>query len=192
MKKIIGFTSIAVLCALTASVQANGFSYTYIEGGLVNYDNDEIEDGKMINASVALTDSVHLIAGGLRTKLDDWDSSFEQYKLGLGTHTSVSEVTDVVLEASAIHVIPPDLHSPETGYDLSARIRTKLNNHLEGNVGMNYTKLPDLDISETNFDVGGRLYFNQNISAGVNYLIDSGGNDDDSNLWTSSLRMDFL
>ncbi|MEZ5477464.1 MAG: hypothetical protein R3E95_08275 [Thiolinea sp.] len=185
--------NIKVACSLsllifTSLSHAGDFNYSYLEAGLNHYDNDGIDKSMAFKGAIAVNENIHAFAGVNRTTLKGYGDKISQYKLGLGMHSSISDSTDLVIEGSATRFDNNHSYSSDTGFDISAGIRKKLNNRLEGNLSAHYTSLPSLDLSEAGMNMGGRFYFNENISAGLQYHI----SDSDSNFLSSSLRLGFL
>ncbi len=192
MKKIIKVSSALVFFALASGSQAGDFNYTYIEGGMNHYDIDEIDHSIEINGSIALNDRVHLFAGYNQTDFKfqgyrySGEITIDQQQIGIGTHFSSSQNTDLLVEAGILRLDAPGYGASETGFLLSSGVRHKINDKLEGTAGIKHMYLNE-DTSETSANVGGRLYFNESLSAGLTYSVVEG-----ESLFRSSIRLGTL
>lgn len=191
MKKILGLASVFVLSGLMSVSHADGFSYSYLDGEYYQYDDMEIDGGISLSGAATINESLHVLGGYQTADLETFfgDVTVSQFKAGLGVHTPVAYGTDVVLEGALLNISSEfgGQSVSENGYEFSAGVRQKLNNRLEGNLGVAYTSVPDMDIDETSVNVGGRLYLSERFSAGAQYH-----NVEGDDFFKYSVRMDFL
>ena len=173
-----------------------GFGYSYVEGGVNHYTADGVTYSVEANGSLAVGSNIHLLGGIQKTKLDSCCSDIDpitQYEVGAGVHGSITQTTDLVLDASFVRMSAESnwgSSGSSNGYTTSAGIRSKLMDQLEGDASISYSGLIGEDYSEVGYEVGGRYYLLDNISAGAHYRAVKGVGD--SGVVNASLRAEFL
>lgn len=184
-----GTTILATLLLLPLASHADGFGYTFVEGGVVNTEIDvgpaDIDgDGLGINGSFGLNDSLHVIAG--YTDVDyDFGIDGSVTNVGLGFNTSLSADLDFVADVSYVdaEIATGFGSADETGYGLGAGVRGRATDRVELEARLGYV---DLDDSDTAVQVGGRYYLSDSFALGA------GLTDNDAGLtWTLGLRAEF-
>jgi hypothetical protein len=174
---------------LPTALYADGFDYTFVEGGIVN---TEVEvgpidvdgDGFGVNGSFRITDNVHFLAG---YSDQDYDFGIDGNTLsaGVGLNMGINEDLDFVANLSYIdaEIDTPFGSAGEDGYGVGAGIRARAGEKVEIDAGLNYV---DLDESDTVLSVGGRYYFNDS------FALTGGLSDADAGLsWSIGLRAEF-
>ena len=171
-------------------VLADDFSYTYLQVtyGTVDIDNVSVDgDGLGLSGSYGITDSLNIVAG---YQTADFDSiaDADEWSIGLGVHTPITDTLDVVAAVSYVDVSIDALGIPiaeDDGFGLGVGIRANLTSKVEVNAGISY-----VDLSDSGDDVGfggGVLYnFTDIFSVGV-----SADWDDDVTAYSLSGRVYF-
>lgn len=187
--KIIYSISAAVLAVLATSIQAEDFSYNYVEGAYESLDLDG-PDGDIyrLSASYELTPQFNVIGeyavGDLENPLGGSDLDFEESAIGLGYHTRIAERTDFT---SNLKVVNQDIDfiGDDTGYGVGVGLRHKPVDSLELDANIDYIDVNDND--DTRYKVGARYFFNPAISAGVGYSTSA----EDVDVFSGNLRWDY-
>ncbi len=182
-------TALVSLLALPCTSFADGFDYTFVEGGFVNSEIDvgpaDIDgDGLGVNGSFAVRDNVRIIAGYMDQDYDfGVDGSLLRF--GAGFNTEITPDLDFVADISYVdvEVSAAGISEDETGYELGAGVRGRTSSSIELEAGLTYL---DLDDSETGIRVGGRYYFSDSLAAGL-WLDDN----DTFSRWTLGIRAQF-
>jgi hypothetical protein len=184
-------TALLTLTALPCAAFADGFDYTFVEGGLVNSDIDGVNvdgDGFGLSGSFAIGDNMRIIAGYDDIEYDfgvfgDVDGSI--MTLGAGFNTGLTADLDFVADLSYVDAEATSgvASADETGYRIGAGIRGRTSSKLELEAGLIHL---NLDGSDTGIRVGGRYYFSDSFAAGLG-LTDI----DDSFSWTLGIRAEF-
>lgn len=184
-------TVLLTLSALPCAALADGFDYTFVEGGIVNSEIDGADvdgDGFGLSGSFAVGDSMRIIAGYDDVEYDvgilgDVDGTV--ITLGAGFNTGLTADLDFVADLSYVdaEVANGVASVDETGYRIGAGVRGRTSSKLELEAGLMHL---DLDGSDTGIRVGGRYYFSDSFAAGL------GLTDIDDNLsWTLGVRAEF-
>jgi opacity protein-like surface antigen len=180
MKKTLLAAAVLAAASFGASAAENttadAISYTYVEGNYVVYNTDvdmnsDVDfKGFGAKGSFEIADQFHVFGGYSKVNNDDFlDIDLDETQLGFGWHKSVSDNADATLELSAIRQgvdvsfmgISADDHA--NGYRASAGFRSAFNEHLVGNLKVNYTDGSDFD-SEFTPSFGLEVKFNQMFS----------------------------
>ncbi len=183
------FVMLLVGLAATAEAQNSDFDYSYIELSYSDADYDTLNssgDGLGINASVAISDYMHVFGGYAGVDVDN-NADATGWSAGLGLNTDLSDLMDVVVRLSyqSTSLDVPGLGSVEDdGLGLGAGVRVGANEWIEVFGGLTYL---DLDSgNETVFDAGFLLNFGDDFAIGV-----SGAWDDDVDVWSLNGRLYF-
>ncbi|HEY8520708.1 MAG TPA: outer membrane beta-barrel protein [Gammaproteobacteria bacterium] len=191
MKKVLGLIGLAVLpMAANAQQEASrGFSYTYVDVGYVDVENDvgsfDVDgDGLQLRGAVELTDLFYLT--GDYTDLDhegNIDSSM--LSVGVGVRRSVQSNLDLIGEVTWVNaeVDTPFGDADEDGYGLALGLRYRANNDVELEGAIRHV---DVEDSNTLLDLRGRYYLNPSLALTGGLLIDSGDLG-----WTVGIRANF-
>jgi hypothetical protein len=177
------------LVALPLGAQADGFDYTFVEGGIVNTEVDagafDVDgDGFGIGGSFAVADNIHILASYTD---EDYDLGIDGNTLSIGAGFNTALSTDLDLIAHISYVNAELEAGPfsvdEDGYSLGAGIRARTGDKVELEAGLDYV---DLDESDTVLRVGGRYYFNDAFAVGASIADTDGGLS-----WTIGVRAEF-
>lgn len=181
----------ALLAALTLAPlasQAEGPSYSYVEGGYVITDVDGIgsdADGFLIRGSVELTDDFFLFAGYVDQDISGVD--LKQYSVGAGYAWSATDTTDLYgkvgyAKAEADYM---GFGIDDDGYSLGIGVRSFVMEKLELEASVNYVDLSDSG-DDTTFGAGARWYFTEQFAMGI-----EAGVGDDATSYGIGLRWSF-
>jgi len=182
-----------VLFALLAApgfAFADDFNYTYLQISYGNVDLDGVSvdgDGLGIDGSFGITENLNIV-GGYQTA--DFDSlvDADEWFIGLGVHTPISETLDVVGSVSYIDVEIDVLGFPvaaDDGFGLSVGLRAAVTSKVEVDAGISYVDLSDSG-DDTGFGAGVLYNFTEMFSVGL-----SGDWDDDVSIYSLSGRLYF-
>ena len=182
--KIISTLTFASVCCLS-TVNADTFSYSYIEGGIGDYIDDAEDPTFLIGGSYNLSSNFNLLGDYSTTTLaseGSVDLDYDTIALGVGFHTPMNEKTDFIASLKYVSIdlsVTSGFASAEVadadGYSIGAGVRHELSDKVEANLGLDYTEIDDA--SETTITVGGRYFFNEKLSAALSYQ--SGEDDND-------------
>lgn len=182
-------TVFLLLTALPCAALADGFDYTFVEGGFMNTEIDagpfDIDgDGFGLAGSLALGNNMLILAS-----YDDVDYDFgvdgRVMSVGAGFHTGLTPDLDFVADLSYIdaEVSSGMASADEDGYGIGAGLRARASSKVELEAGLRYV---DLDSSDTAVRVGGRYYFTDSFAAGLGIVDNDGGTS-----WTLGVRAEF-
>lgn len=194
LKQSLWVGSISMCLALSVSAEELPLSYSYID---VSYQTGELLDddfdGVGIAASVALHDSIFLIAKyAMAASKDEYytgdgfdDIEFSQLNIGLGVHVPIVSQTDFI---SAISYVRNELdfaglNFEGTGYLINMGFRTKPNKSLELMAVLDYANVEDE--TETGYSFSARVYPVEKVSIGLSY-----GSADDLDTLSLGIRFD--
>ena len=184
------FSLITLLLAFSASASAQGFDYNYLSLGYGNVEFDDVGvdgDGFGVGGSYAVNESFHLFAGYSSAGLD-FDVDAMNWDAGIGYHTGLTEVMDLVASLSYEYVefdTPGFGSFDDSGLGLGIGLRFAASDKLELNAGINYVDLSDSG-DDTGFEAGGLYSFTDVFSLGL-----GGSWSDDSSSYTLSGRFYF-
>lgn len=192
---ISAFTAIGLI----SSAQASDFNYNYVEGSYSAL-NDEFIDGAFnVKGSYDITENINIIGGYTKYNIpDDINGDADNYKIGIGYHTPITEKTDLVTDISYQAVNVEDNDTGESleasGVGVKLGVRHKFSDSIEANASLEHVKLDedeyDMSGTGTTIDLGGRYHINEAMSAGLNFS--TGTEDGSPESLTSSLRWNFL
>ncbi|MGI9236352.1 MAG: outer membrane beta-barrel protein [Woeseiaceae bacterium] len=184
--------STLVLLALTfaASANAKDFDYSFFQLGYGNVEYDDVNvdgDGFGLAGSYSINEDFHVF-GGYEAAGLDFGVDATALSAGLGWHTSLSPVVDLIasvsyqyieLDASGIASVD------DNGLGLGVGLRFAASELLELNAAINHVDFSDTD-GDTGFAAGGLYSFTDAFALGL------GGNwSDDVSSYTLSGRFYF-
>lgn len=176
MNKRIALLALA-LAAAPLAAPAEELSYSYIEGGYQRLDIDDIAEGNggALNASLAITDKLHVFGGYSRHTEETTlavdpafgelrlDTDINLYRVGLGFNHSFNERLDLVVRgayerAHADFAASDDVGGSGSfdgkveGYSAEAGVRSLLADRFEGWALVGYADLGDVELAGEDFD----------------------------------------
>ena len=178
------------LMAMSGLAFADGFSYTYAQAsyGTVDIDTVAVDgDGLGLNGSFGITDNLNIV-GGWQTADFDSIADADEWSLGLGVHTPVTELMDVTASVSYVDVEFDVLGFPvaeDDGFELKVGLRANVTSLIEVNAGVSYIDLSNAG-DDTGFEGGVLFNFTDMFSLGL-----SGEWDDDVSTYSLSGRVYF-
>jgi hypothetical protein len=142
--------------------------YTYVEGGYLNVDYDDIDvdgDGLFLGGSYALHKNVHLLAEYQDADLDG-DADANALLLGVGANLPLRPGLDFVGRLRWINqeIEYGNQSNDEDGYGLEAGIRAMINPQLELDGSIKYVDIDDED--DTSFVIGGLYELTSSFALG--------------------------
>lgn len=165
-------TLILLFLALTASASAKEFDYNYLSlsYGIIEFDDTSFDgDGFGLGGSYAINEDFHVFAGYQAVGLD-FGIDATSFGAGLGYHTSLTPVVDLVASVSYQYV---DFDAPapfsggdDNGFGLDLGLRFAASEELELNAGISYVDLSDSG-DDTGFGVGGLYSFTDAFALGL-------------------------
>lgn len=171
VNKMLRSSLVVLLIAFSASASAEDFDYNYFSLGYGRIDFDNVNaDGDGFNAggSYAISDSFHVFADYGMANLDGGVDATE-IDAGIGWHTSLSDVVDLVAGLSYEYVeldAPAITSVDDSGLGLGVGLRFAASEMLELNAGISYVDLSDSG-SNTSFEVGGLYDVTDAFSIGL-------------------------
>ncbi|MGB5335105.1 MAG: outer membrane beta-barrel protein [Woeseiaceae bacterium] len=179
-----------LVLAFAASASAKDFDYNFFQlsYGNVEYDDVDVDgDGFGLSGSFAINEDFHVF-GGYQAAGLDFGIDATSLGAGLGWHTTLSPVVDLVASISYQYV---ELDASgfgsvdDNGLGLGVGLRFAASEALELNAGINYVDFSDSG-SDTGFGVGGLYSFTDAFALGL-----SGDWSDDVSSYTLSGRFYF-
>jgi len=156
------------LAAAPFAASAGPLSYSYVEGGYLRTEIDDLDgygDGFAINGSVEINDMFHVFGGyAMQDAGDDGLAvDLDQLRLGLGYRYAVSDRTDLVARGayeraeSDIRVddgfFGGDYNADSNGYSVEVGLRSALTDSLEVSVLGGYADVTSGRINGNSVDV---------------------------------------
>lgn len=186
------FRSSLVLLILTfsASVNAQGFDYNYLQlsYGNVEFDNINVDgDGLGLSGSYALNPDWHVFAGYEAAGLD-FGIDATTFGAGVGYNTEMSPTIDMFARLSYQYVeldAPGISGADDSGLGLGVGLRFAASEELELSGGINYVDFGDGG-DDTGFSAGLLYSFTEAFSLGL-----GGSWSDDASSYTISGRFYF-
>lgn len=167
-------TSILVLVAFAMPAIAAELSYSYVEAGYQKIELDDSSgfsvdgDGFGIGGSFEIGDSFHVF-GSYASSSFDFSVDLDEYSLGAGYHTSITNNVDAVFELAYVRAeanTPFGFSVDDDGYGASVGVRAMLGENFELAGSVNYVDLGDSD--GTSFDGTARYYVTPAFALGIN------------------------
>jgi Ax21 family sulfation-dependent quorum factor len=171
-------TALALLAALAAApaAHAGDLSYTWLEAGYLRADPDglDAENGFGLRGSGAITENLHVFGGFDRYSVDvlDDDLDIDQFRLGLGWNTAITDHTDFVARV-AYERIDADIID-DNGWSVEAGVRSAFSPNFEGSAALRYTDIADDDT--TQLVLGGQYKFNATWGIAAEVALGNDGN----------------
>lgn len=142
--------------------------YTYVEGGYVNVDYDDLDvdgDGFFIGGSYALHKNVHLLADYQDYDFDG-NADGNALSLGFGANFPLRQGLDFIgrLRYVETEIEVGNQSNDEDGYGLEAGLRAMINPQLELDGSIKYVDIDDED--DTSFVIGGLYELTSNFALG--------------------------
>ncbi len=178
------------LMAMSSLAFAEGFSYTYLQAsyGTIDIDNVSVDgDGLGLSGSFGITDNLNIV-GGYQTADFDSLADADEWSIGLGVHTPITDIMDVTAAVSYIDVEFVAFGSPiaeDDGFGLDVGIRANLSSLIEVTAGISYVDLSDSG-DDTGFNGGVLFNFTDMFALGL-----SGDWADDVAIYSISGRIYF-
>lgn len=179
-KSLLALSLLSALAASATASAAEGLSYNYVEGGYTatNLKDAPDSDGWGLNGSVAIAPSFHVFGSYNNQDLEDSDSSYDQWRLGVGYNHEISQKVDLVTRVAyekfkTDSFTVGDVRFPGDsvdGYSAEVGVRAAIIPHLEGYALAGYEDGKDYD-GDFYGRLGAQAKFNQNwgISADVKF-----------------------
>lgn len=162
---------ILALLAGTASASANEFDYDFFQLSYGNVEFDDVNvdgDGFGLAGSYSINPDFHVFAGYEAVGLD-FGIDATSLGAGLGWHTTLSPVVDLVASVSYQYVeldAPGGASVDDNGLGLGVGLRFAASEVLELNAGISYVDFSDSG-GDTGFGVGGLYSFTEAFSLGL-------------------------
>ncbi|HEU4617204.1 MAG TPA: hypothetical protein VFV10_04150 [Gammaproteobacteria bacterium] len=180
---------LAGIAALPFAAQADGFDYTYVEGGYLSSSTDvgpfSVDgDGLGIRGSFGLNDTLNLFAD-YSTEDFDFGVSTSAFDVGAGGHWGLKDNLDFVGEVAWIRLEADsgNASASDDGLGVSGGLRYRANDKVELQGMLNYADVSD---SDTSFGFSGRYYFSKAFALGAGLLFNDG-----DTAWNIGVRAGF-
>lgn len=163
-------STLILLLAFTASASAKDFDYDFFQLSYGNIEFDDINvdgDGFGLAGSYSINEDFHVFAGYEAAGLD-FGIDATTIGAGLGWHTTLSPVVDLVASVSYQYVeldAPGAGNADDSGLGLGVGLRYAATELLELNAGISYVDLGDSG-NDTGFGVGGLYTFTDAFALG--------------------------
>lgn len=168
MKKIFLAAALAI-AALPVAAQATEKSYTFIEGGYTNVDNDA--DGAYLRGNYALGKTGAYLTGAYAAvEVDNSEIDLRQGELGLGYRYILNDRFDLTAEAARVR-LDTDFGDAD-GYRASVGTRFDITDTFEGQAQVNHYNGDDF-VAENTATVTGLYKFGSRW--GVNGTVEFNG-----------------
>ncbi|MBT8082755.1 MAG: porin family protein [Gammaproteobacteria bacterium] len=164
-------SAMLLLLAFSASVSANDFDYNFFQLSYGNMEFDEVNvdgDGFGLAGSYAINEDFHVFAGYEAAGLD-FGIDATTLAAGLGWHTPLSPVVDLVASASYRYFeldVPGGGNADDSGLGLGVGLRFAASELLELNAGISYVDFSDSG-NDTGFGIGGLYSFTDAFALGL-------------------------
>ena len=183
----------AALLATTTPSYAYDFSYNYVQGSYASSTDDSLGvdiDSTTIglSGSFEVSENVAITAGYAGTDYDDIDADATQLLIGATLHTSVGQMTDVLLDLALIKVDvdlpPPFADEDDSGFGVGVGVRHAVNDKVELDAAFTHIDIFDETTNQIGF--GARFYFTSSASFGLSYATG-----DDVDTFAGDIRVQF-
>jgi len=194
---------LSVLAASAALVpfmaQAEGLSYTYIEGGYFNTDIDDFSEtvgGWGLKGSFEFTENIFGFAEfkDQSANVGGGNIDFASWNVGVGYAWPIADQTDIYGTLGYVSVdadLPNswndfiDVDPEDDGYSLGLGIRTRFAERFEVEGTARYSNLSDFG-DEFDFGAFGRWYVTDMVALGVGYVAG-----DETSTFLGTVRLEF-
>lgn len=180
MKRYLLALALAAATPFAASA-AEGLSYNYVQGGYAATNTDGADaDGWGIDGSVAVHPNFHLFGAYSNQDIDDTNTDFDQWRVGVGYNREVSQKVDLLARV-AYEKFDAGRGFDFDGYSAEVGVRASLLPNLEGYALAGYEKYDDNAkfVLEDDHDFYGRLgaqvKFNQTWGISADAKLIKGG-----------------
>ncbi len=182
------FACLLLVAAAAASAQQSDLSYSYVSGAYSKADYDGFSgnaDAIGLGVSLEVSPNFHLFGSYTSTDLGS-NADASTLQAGVGYHTPISQVMDVVAEFSYVttefDLGPASID--DDGFGLGVGIRAMATPRLEVDAGVTYV---DLDSgNDTALNAGFLYNATQNVAVGL-----GASWDDDVSVWSLNGRVYF-
>ncbi|MFA5633077.1 MAG: outer membrane beta-barrel protein [Porticoccaceae bacterium] len=188
-------TLACVFATASLGVLADQPSYTYVEGGYLRVDPDDISldpTGYYLDGSLAIADNwfvrggysdVDDSTGGVKVEMESVDLGIG-YKQGLGANSSFHLVASYLEGEVKARGYGGRIKDDADGFALTAGLRSYVVDNLELNADVSYV---DVDDDGLDFGVGAVWYFVPNVGLSLTATID----DDSNRSFGAGVRLSF-
>jgi hypothetical protein len=159
----------AGLLLLPLAAHADGFDYSYVEGGFVSSEIntgpfDADGDGVQLVGSFAIKDEFHLFAG-YADQSYDFGIDSTTLSFGAGVNYGLHADWDLIGRLSYVttEVDTPFGSADEDGFGVTGGVRGRLARKVELDAGLNYVDVGD---SDTSLFVSTRYFLNDHLALG--------------------------
>lgn len=170
-------TTIAVLSLFPIAGLADGFEYTFVEGGFVSSEikvggTDVDGDGISLAGSYAFNEQIHFIAG-YADQSYDFGIDTTTITLGAGINHVLDDDWDFIgqLTYVSFDMDTAGASGDDDGIGLMGGVRGRVRPNIEVDAGLNYIDVGD---SDTSLFVRGRYYIRDTFSVGGGLTLDDG------------------
>ena len=186
---VLGLSVVALGVGLAAPAYSDGLNYTYVEGGYIATDIDDLDvdgDGLGIAGSAAIG-SNWFVHGAYGNQDFDAGVDLDQLEVGIGGHMPLMDQVDLVGTLSYINaeIDTPFGNVDDDGFGASVGLRGRIAPQVELEGSISYVDF-DEGGDDTAFNVDGRYYFTENFAVGAGASFS-----DDATTWTLGARFEF-
>lgn len=172
--RLLTLTVFSTSLIFSSAIFAQTFNYTFAEIGYSEYTVDvgpgDIDaDGLSIGGSFALNQDFHGFGSYTEAEVDNINVDIENWELGLGFHTSMTETIDLVLAGAVVNQefgIPGFGSADDEGYSLGAGFRIWVAEGVELDLGLDFVDLDEAG-NNTALDAGLLFSLTENIVLNV-------------------------
>jgi len=164
---------VATAAVLPVVAQADGLSYSYLEGAYINTDIDNFDrdvDGFALRGSFEVTDNVFLFGdySDQSTSIFNTDYGLQQLKLGVGYAWPLDKNLDLYGKVGYVHaeLDVPGRNPDDDGYLLAVGMRGRVLDALELEGSVNYIDLNDSG-DDTSLGLAARYFFMPQFAVGL-------------------------
>ena len=163
---------LSLLLAFSASANAQGFDYNYLQLNYSNLDFDDINidgDGFGLSGSYAVTSNIHVIAAYQSAGLD-FGIDVNALGLGVGYNTAISPTMDMFARLSYQYIdldVPGPGDDDDSGVGFGVGLRYAASEQLEIDAGIDYVDFGGSDGDDTAFSAGALYNFTDAFSLGL-------------------------
>ncbi len=171
------WTAIALLSLFPLAGLADGFDYTFVEGGFVSSEikvggSDVDGDGVELAGSYTFNEQIHFIAGYVDQSYD-FDIDTTTISLGVGISQVLDADWDFIGQLSYVSfdMDTAGISTDDGGLGLMGGVRGRVRPNLEVDAGLRYV---DVVGSDTSLFVRGRYFIGDTFSVGGGLTLDDG------------------
>lgn len=171
------WTAISLLSLFPLAGLADGFDYTFVEGGFVSSEikvggSDVDGNGVELAGSYAFNEQIHFIAGYVDQSYD-FDIDTTTISLGVGISQVLDADWDFIGQLSYVSfdMDTAGISTDDGGLGLMGGVRGRVRPDLEVDAGLRYV---DVAGSDTSLFVRGRYFIGDTLSVGGGLTLDDG------------------